>query len=34
VRQITQRVLPHLSVLSLTEVPNSVSLRSFGVVTI
>jgi len=34
VRQVTQRVLPHLSVLSLTEVPHSVSLRSFGVVTI
>lgn len=34
VRQVTQRVLPHLSVLSLTEVPHSVNLRSFGVVTI
>jgi flagellar biosynthesis protein FlhA len=34
VRQVTQRVLPHLSVLSLTEVPHSVNLRSFAVVTI
>ena len=34
VRQITQRVLPHLSVVSLTEVPNNVNLRSFGVVTV
>jgi len=34
VRQVTQRVLPHLAVLSLTEVPHSVNLRSFGVVTI
>ncbi len=34
VRQVTHRVLPHLSVLSLTEVPHSVNLRSFGVVTI
>jgi flagellar biosynthesis protein FlhA len=34
VRQITQRVLPHLAVVSLTEVPNNVNLRSFGVVTV
>jgi flagellar biosynthesis protein FlhA len=34
VRQVTQRVLPHLSVLSLAEVPNNVNLRSYGVVTI
>jgi flagellar biosynthesis protein FlhA len=34
VRQITQRVIPHLAVVSLTEVPNNVNLRSFGVVTV
>ena len=33
-RRLTERVLPHLSVLSLTEVPGTVSLKSFGVVTI
>lgn len=31
-RSITERVLPHLSILSMAEVPPSVSLRSFGVV--
>jgi flagellar biosynthesis protein FlhA len=34
VRQITQRVLPHLAVVALSEVPNNVNLRSFGVVTV
>jgi flagellar biosynthesis protein FlhA len=34
VRQVTQRVIPHLSIVALTEVPNNVSLRSFGVVTV
>jgi flagellar biosynthesis protein FlhA len=33
-RRLTERVLPHLAVLSMTEVPNNVSLKSFGVVTI
>lgn len=31
-RSITERVLPHLSVLSMAEVPSSINLRSFGVV--
>jgi flagellar biosynthesis protein FlhA len=34
VRRLTERVLPHLAVVSMTEVPNSMSLKSFGVVTI
>ncbi len=33
-RRLTERVLPNLSVLSLTEVPNNVNLKSFGVVTV
>jgi flagellar biosynthesis protein FlhA len=33
-RRLTERVLPHLAVLSMTEVPNNMSLKSFGVVTI
>jgi flagellar biosynthesis protein FlhA len=33
-RRLTERVLPHLAVVSMTEVPNNVSLKSFGVVTI
>jgi len=33
-RRLTERVLPHLSVLSMTEVPNNVNLKSFGVVTV
>lgn len=32
-RGLTERVLPHLTVLSLSEVPNSVNIRSFGVVS-
>lgn len=31
-RSVTERVLPHLAVLSMTEIPPSVALRSFGVV--
>lgn len=31
-RSVTERVLPHLAVLSMTEVPPSIALRSFGVV--
>jgi flagellar biosynthesis protein FlhA len=33
-RKLTERVLPHLSVVAMTEVPNHVNLKSFGVVTI
>jgi flagellar biosynthesis protein FlhA len=33
-RRLTERVLPHLAVVSMTEVPNSMTLKSFGVVTI
>jgi len=34
VRRLTERVMPHLAVLSLNEVPGNVSLKSFGVVTV
>jgi flagellar biosynthesis protein FlhA len=34
VRGFTERVVPHLSVLSMSEVPNDVSLKSFGMVTV
>lgn len=33
VRKFTERIMPHLSVLSLSEVPNSISLKSFGMIT-
>ena len=33
-RRLTERVLPHLAVLSMSEVPGNVSLKSFAVVTI
>ncbi|MFL6661614.1 MAG: FHIPEP family type III secretion protein, partial [Rhizobacter sp.] len=33
-RRVTERVLPHLSVLSMAEVPNTVSLKAFGSVTL
>jgi len=33
-RKITERVLPHLAILSMSEVPTNVNLKSFGVVTI
>jgi len=32
IRRLTERVLPHLSVLSLNEVPNNRTVKSFGVV--
>ena len=32
VRALSERVMPHLRVLSMTEVPNSIELKSFGVV--
>ncbi len=34
IRSITERVLPHLAILSMAEVPPTVNLRSFGVVKI
>jgi flagellar biosynthesis protein FlhA len=33
-RTVTERVLPHLSILSMTEVPSTLNLRSFAVVKI
>lgn len=33
-RRFTERVLPHLSVVSMAEVPNTVNLRSFAVVAL
>ena len=33
-RRVTERVLPHLSVLSMAEVPNTVSLKAFGSVSL
>lgn len=32
VRLLSERVIPHMRVLSMAEVPNSVSLKSFGAV--
>lgn len=32
IRSMTERVLPHLAILSVSEVPSTVNLRSFGVV--
>ncbi len=34
VRTLSERVMPHLRVLAMTEVPQSVELRSYGVVTL
>ena len=34
IRGFTERVVPHLSVLSMAEVPNDISLKSFGMVTV
>lgn len=33
VRKFTERIMPHLAVLSLSEVPNTVSLKSFGMIS-
>jgi len=33
-RHFTERVMPHLSILSMSEVPNTVNLKSFGTVTV
>lgn len=33
-RAVTERVLPHLSVVSMSEVPTSVSLKSYGLVSL
>ncbi len=33
-RRITERVFPHLSILSMAEVPTSMNLKAFGVVTL
>jgi flagellar biosynthesis protein FlhA len=33
-RRLTERVLPHLSILSVAEVPNSVTLKAYGVVAV
>jgi flagellar biosynthesis protein FlhA len=34
VRRLTERVLPQLAVISLSEVPNTVNLKAFGMVTV
>ncbi len=34
VRTLTERVMPHMRVLAVTEVPNSVALKSFGTVQV
>lgn len=34
VRRFTERLMPQLSVLSLTEIPNNVSLKAFGMVAV
>ena len=33
-RRITERVLPHLSVVSMSEVPTTVSLKAYGLVSL
>lgn len=33
VRKFTERVMPHLAVLSLSEVPNNINLKSFGMIS-
>ena len=33
-RRITERVFPHLAVLSMAEVPTTMDLKAFGVVTL
>lgn len=33
-RSVTERVLPHLSIIALTEIPNTINLRSFAVVKV
>jgi flagellar biosynthesis protein FlhA len=34
IRSLTERVMPHMRVLSLVEVPNNIQLKSFGVVNV
>ena len=34
IRQFTERVVPHLNVVSMSEVPNTTNLKSFGMVTV
>ena len=34
VRTLTERVVPHMRVLSVAEVPNNVPLKSFGTVNV
>jgi flagellar biosynthesis protein FlhA len=34
IRRVTERVLPHLSVVSMSEVPTSVSLKAYGLVSL
>jgi len=34
IKGFTERMVPHLSVLSMAEVPNDISLKSFGMVTV
>ena len=33
-RRLTERVMPHLAVLSMAEVPTSVNLKAYGVVSV
>lgn len=34
IRSLSERVIPHMRIISLTEVPNTVNLKSFGVVSV
>jgi flagellar biosynthesis protein FlhA len=34
VRTLSERVMPHLRVLSMTEIPHNIELKSFGVVSL
>jgi flagellar biosynthesis protein FlhA len=33
-RHYTERVMPHLSVLSMSEVPHAINVKSFGMVSL
>jgi flagellar biosynthesis protein FlhA len=33
-RRLTERLMPQLSIVSMSEIPNTVNLRAFGVVTV
>lgn len=34
IRQFTERMMPHLSILSMSEIPNNISIKSYGMVSL